>query len=85
MGIIPPGGGSGGGGVGFPGGIEPYSYVGNYSDAFARPNTANSYNNITISIDPLAAAAGVNVASINNTANGNSNSYSTIQSFAGGM
>jgi hypothetical protein len=54
----------------------------NYQDAFARPNAANS---ILISIDPMAAAAGVNVASINNTANGNSNNYSTIQSFAGGM
>ena len=54
----------------------------NYQDAFARPNAANS---ILISIDPMAAAAGVNVASVNNSANGNSNNYSTIQSFAGGM
>jgi hypothetical protein len=59
----------------------------NYQDAFARPNAASGYNNQTqlvVSIDPMAAAAGVNVASINNTANGNSNSYSTIQSFKGG-
>jgi hypothetical protein len=44
-----------------------------------------SFPEIKISIDPMAAAAGVNVASINNSANGNSNTYSTIQSFAGGF
>lgn len=56
-----------------------------YLDAFARPNTANSFQNITISIDPTAAQYGIGVASVNNSANGNSNNYSTIQSFAGGM
>ena len=39
---------------------------------------------VQVFIDPLAAAAGVSAASINNNANGNSNGYSTIQSFAGG-
>ena len=85
MGIVPPGGGSIGGGVGFPGGPDPYSEVGNYSDAFARPNAANSYSNIVISIDPTAAQYGIGVASVNNSANGNKNNYSTIQSFAGGL
>lgn len=57
---------------------------GNYQDAFARPNTANSYNNIVISIDPTAAQYGINAANIGASANGNSNNYSTIQSFKGG-
>jgi len=56
-----------------------------YRDAFSRgPGTANSYQNITISIDPTAAQYGIGVASVNNSANGNSNNYSTIQSFKGG-
>jgi hypothetical protein len=56
-----------------------------YQDAFARPNTANSFQNITISIDPTAAQYGIGVASVNNSANGNNNNYSTIQSFKGGV
>ena len=59
--------------------------LGGYQDAFARPNTANSFQNITISIDPTAAQYGIGVASVNNSANGNSNNYSTIQSFKGGV
>jgi hypothetical protein len=59
--------------------------LGKYQDAFARPNTANSFQNITISIDPTAAQYGIGVASVNNSANGNSNNYSTIQSFKGGV
>ena len=57
----------------------------NYQDAFARPNTANSYNNVVISIDPSAAAYGITGTVIANSANGNNNNYSTIQSFAGGL
>ena len=38
-----------------------------------------------IFIDPSAAQYGIGVASVNNSANGNSNNYSTIQSFAGGL
>jgi hypothetical protein len=65
---------------------DVYSNAGmNYQDAFARPNTANSYNNVVISIDPSAAQYGIGVASVNNSANGNKNNYSTIQSFAGGL
>jgi hypothetical protein len=56
-----------------------------YRDAFSRGSgTSNSYQNITISIDPTAAQYGIGVASVNNSANGNSNNYSTIQSFKGG-
>jgi hypothetical protein len=40
---------------------------------------------LRIFIDPSAAQYGIGVASVNNSANGNSNNYSTIQSFAGGM
>lgn len=39
---------------------------------------------IRIYMDPLAAAAGTQAAIINNSANGNSNQYSPIQSWAGG-
>jgi hypothetical protein len=56
----------------------------NYQDAFARPNAANSMTNVVVSIDPTAAQYGIGVASVNNSANGNSNNYSTIQSFKGG-
>jgi hypothetical protein len=56
----------------------------NYQDAFARPNAANSYNNVVITIDPTAAQYGINAANIGASANGNSNNYSTIQSFKGG-
>lgn len=57
----------------------------NYQDAFARPNAANSMTNVVVSIDPSAAQYGIGVASVNNSANGNKNNYSTIQSFAGGL
>ena len=58
-----------------------------YQDAFARPNTDRSFTptELRIFIDPSAAQYGIGVASVNNSANGNSNNYSTIQSFAGGM
>jgi hypothetical protein len=39
---------------------------------------------IEVFINPTAAAYGISAAVINNTANGNSNTYSTIQSYAGG-
>jgi hypothetical protein len=56
----------------------------NYRDDFMTRNMNTGQRNIVISIDPMAAAAGVNVASVDNSANGNSNNYSTIQSFRGG-
>jgi hypothetical protein len=49
--------------------------LGGYQDAFARPNTANSYQNVVISIDPSAAAYGISAAVIANAANGNSNNF----------
>jgi hypothetical protein len=58
----------------------------NYQDAFARPNAAAGFTptEVRIFMDPLAAAAGVTTAVIDNAANGNSNGYSPILSFAGG-
>jgi hypothetical protein len=57
-----------------------------YQDAFARPNAGAGFTptEVRIFIDPSAAQYGIGVASVNNSANGNSNNYSTIQSFAGG-
>lgn len=49
--------------------------LGSYQDAFARPNTANSYQNVVISIDPSAAAYGISAAVVANAANGNSNNF----------
>jgi hypothetical protein len=58
-----------------------------YQDAFARPNAGAGFTptELRIFIDPTAAQYGIGVASVNNSANGNSNNYSTIQSFAGGF
>lgn len=59
----------------------------NYQDAFARPNAGAGFTptELRIFIDPTAAQYGIGVASVNNSANGNNNNYSTIQSFAGGL
>jgi hypothetical protein len=59
----------------------------NYQDAFSRPNAGSGFTptELRIFIDPTAAQYGIGVASVNNSANGNNNNYSTIQSFAGGM
>jgi hypothetical protein len=54
-------------------------------DDFTRRNKTTGQLNVTVSIDPLAAQYGIGVASVNNSANGNSNNYSTIQSFQGGV
>jgi hypothetical protein len=61
--------------------------LGGYQDAFARPNADRGFTptELRIFIDPSAAQYGIGVASVNNSANGNSNNYSTIQSFAGGL
>jgi hypothetical protein len=56
-----------------------------YVDDFTRRNPATGAMNIVVSIDPSAAQYGIGVASVNNSANGNKNNYSTIQSFAGGL
>jgi hypothetical protein len=57
----------------------------NYQDAFARPNAGAGFTpaEIRIFMDPLAAAAGVTTAVIDNAANGNSNGYSPERSFSG--
>jgi len=49
--------------------------VQNYQDAFARPNTANSFTNVVVSIDPSAAQYGISAAVVANAANGNSNDF----------
>jgi hypothetical protein len=67
-----------GGGQGTPGTQFPDL---DYQDDFTRRNKTTGQLNVTVSIDPLAAQYGIGVASVNNSANGNSNNYSTIQSF----
>jgi hypothetical protein len=61
--------------------------IGGYQDAFSRPNADRGFTptELRIYIDPSAAQYGIGIASVNNSANGNSNNYSTIQSFAGGL
>jgi len=44
----------------------------NYQDAFSRPNAANSITNVVVSIDPSAAAYGINAAVVGANANGSS-------------
>jgi hypothetical protein len=46
-----------------------------YQDAFSRPNAANSYTNVVVSIDPSAAQYGISAAVVANAANGNSNDF----------
>jgi hypothetical protein len=76
------------GGQGTPGTTFPdyNSPMYNYQDAFTRLNPrTGAPMNVVVSIDPSAAQYGIGVASVNNSANGNKNNYSTIQSFAGGL
>lgn len=75
------------GGQGTPGTTFPdYNLpIYNYQDAFTRMNPQTGAPlNVVVSIDPTAAQYGIGVASVNNSANGNSNNYSPIQSFKGG-
>jgi hypothetical protein len=53
-------------------------------DIFSRNKTTGAIN-VVVSMDPMAAAAGVTTAVIDNAANGNSNIYSPIFSWAGGF
>jgi hypothetical protein len=64
---------------------SPTATMPNYLDDFTRRNPTTGAMNIVVSIDPSAAQYGIGVASVNNSANGNKNNYSTIQSFAGGL
>jgi hypothetical protein len=52
---------------------------------YSRYDSSLTATELRIFIDPSAAQYGIGVASVNNSANGNSNNYSTIQSFAGGL
>jgi hypothetical protein len=54
-------------------------------DIFSRNKTTGQRINVVVSMDPMAAAAGVTTAVIDNAANGNSNNYSPIFSWAGGF
>jgi hypothetical protein len=59
---------------------SPYSpTTGNFTYGQGNPL------NVKVFVDPSAMAYGISAAVIDNNANGNSNTYSTIQSFAGGM
>jgi hypothetical protein len=52
---------------------------------FVSNNPNAAVNELRIVIDPSAAQYGIGVASVGNSANGNKNNYSTIQSFSGGL
>ena len=58
---------------------------GTINGGYSSNNRDLTATELRIFIDPSAAQYGIGVASVNNSANGNSNNYSTIQSFAGGM
>ena len=62
--------------------LDTQRYV---DDIFSRNKTTGQRINVVVSMDPMAAAAGVTTAVIDNAANGNSNSYSPIFSWAGGF
>jgi hypothetical protein len=62
--------------------LDTQNYV---DDIFSRNKSTGQRINVVVSMDPLAAAAGVTTAVIDNAANGNSNSYSPIFSWAGGF
>jgi len=62
--------------------LDTQGYV---DDIFRRNKTTGAMTNVVISIDPSAAQYGIGVASVNNSANGNNNNYSAIQSFKGGV
>jgi hypothetical protein len=66
------------------GGIGAPSMGLGFNGGYASQNTSLTPTEIRIFMDPLAAAAGVTTAVIDNAANGNSNGYSPILSFAGG-
>ena len=58
---------------------------GTINGGYSSNNRDLTATELRIFIDPSAAQYGIGVASVNNSANGNSNNYSTIQSFAGGL
>lgn len=62
--------------------LDTQGYV---DDIFSRNKTTGQRINVVVSMDPMAAAAGVTTAVIDNAANGNSNNYSPIFSWAGGF
>jgi hypothetical protein len=67
------------------GGAGPVANIVGGGQRFVSNNPNAAVNELRITIDPTAAQYGIGVASVNNSANGNSNNYSTRQSFAGGL
>jgi hypothetical protein len=65
------------------GGMGSAASRGGVNGGYASQNTSLTPTEIRIYLDPLAAAAGVTTAVIDNAANGNSNGYSPERSFAG--
>ena len=65
------------------GGISTPSMGLGLNGGYASQNSSLTPTEIRIFMDPLAAAAGVTTAVIDNAANGNSNGYSPERSFAG--
>jgi hypothetical protein len=53
-------------------------------ERFVSNNPNAAVNELRITFDPTAFQYGIGVASVNNSANGNKNNYSPIQSFSGG-
>jgi hypothetical protein len=66
-------------------GLFPFVPLSGNGVGYDSKSAALTNTELRIFIDPSAAQYGINAASIGASANGNSNSYSTIQSFAGGL
>jgi hypothetical protein len=67
------------------GGAGPVANIVSGGGRFVSNNPNAAVNELRIVIDPSAAQYGIGVASVSNSANGNKNNYSTIQSFSGGL
>jgi len=66
-------------------GLFPFVPLSGNGYGYDSKSPALTNTELRIFIDPSAAQYGINAASIGASANGNSNNYSTIQSFAGGL
>ncbi len=65
-------------------GLFPFVPLSGNGIGYDSKSPALTNTELRIYIDPTAAQYGINAASIGASANGNSNNYSTIQSFKGG-
>ena len=66
-------------------GLFPFVPLSGNGIGYDSKSPALTNTELRIYIDPTAAQYGINAASIGASANGNSNNYSTIQSFKGGV